>query len=320
MIDTDLPLPCPLPAGWELIHTVQLPAQGTDGLPLGGFSAAAYQPQHDRLWLLSDAPRGHLVPWGGLAKLLAGRASTLTQGPRLLLRDTTGQPLSHDFDGEGLVLQGRSAWIASEGRRTSDRPARLIQIDLGSGQQQQQLPLPPSWRASPGRGLAANKGPESLTALAPSELLLAAERPLLQNDAVAAVPLARSSREGALRAAGSLDLGSDGQEEGLTDLLALPVRRRLLAIIRGYRPPFTWTARLLLFPYPQSSAPPLQSLVGWDLLAEGLPADNWEALAIGPPLPDGRTTLVLATDDNFNPLQANWIAVLAPRRTSACSD
>ena len=33
----DLPLPCPL---------------------------EAFQPKQDRLWLLSDAPIGHLVPWG----------------------------------------------------------------------------------------------------------------------------------------------------------------------------------------------------------------------------------------------------------------
>ena len=60
----DLPLPCPLEAGWELVRTIALPRTLADGRPLGGFSAAAYQPKQDRLWLLSDAPIGHLVPWG----------------------------------------------------------------------------------------------------------------------------------------------------------------------------------------------------------------------------------------------------------------
>ena len=61
----DLPLTCPLEAGWQLVRTIRLPRMLADGRPLGGFSAAAYQPKQDRLWLLSDAPIGHLVPWGG---------------------------------------------------------------------------------------------------------------------------------------------------------------------------------------------------------------------------------------------------------------
>lgn len=65
------------------------------------------------------------------------------------------------------------------------------------------------------------------------------------------------------------------------------------------------------------------SLAGWhgraarktllgDLLAAGLRADNWEGMAFGPDLPDGRKTLVLVTDDNFNQLfQSTIIAWIA---------
>lgn len=87
----DLPLPCPLEAGWQLVRTIRLPRMLADGRPLGGFSAAAYQPKQDRLWLLSDAPIGHLVPWGGLAMSTDWRA-TNTAGwwrwirPRLVRR------------------------------------------------------------------------------------------------------------------------------------------------------------------------------------------------------------------------------------------
>lgn len=125
----ELALPCPLDAGWELVRTVVLPKRGADGSPLGGFSAAAYKPELDRLWLLSDAPRGHLIPWSGLSQLLNGQSTSLHPGPRLLLRDGFGHPLPEGFDGEGLVLVDNSAWIASEGRRTPDRLARLIRID-----------------------------------------------------------------------------------------------------------------------------------------------------------------------------------------------
>ena len=75
----DLPLPCPLEAGWQLVRTIRLPRMLADGRPLGGFSAAAYQPKQDRLWLLSDAPIGHLVPWG--AWLHGSRAGGIRCGP-----------------------------------------------------------------------------------------------------------------------------------------------------------------------------------------------------------------------------------------------
>ena len=318
----DLALPCPLDAGWELVRTLELPKQGADGVPFGGFSAAAYQPELDRLWLLSDAPRGHLVPWGGLARWLNGQSTTLHPGPRLLLRDGIGHPLPKGFDGEGLVLESNNAWIASEGRRTPERTARLIQIDIKTGRQRKALPLPPSWRELPGRGLAANRGPESLTVLAPSELLLVAERPLLQSHDPLLVPMARVHQGKAVRPQGTLQIPLPAERAGLTELLALPAQRHLLALVRGFQPPSTWTAQLLLFPYPNSSdtPPPLQPVHGWNLLAAGLPPDNWESLAIGPRLRDGRTTLVLASDDNFNPLQSSWVAVMAPRRDQPCAD
>ena len=316
----DLPLPCPLEAGWELVRTIALPRTLADGRPLGGFSAAAYQPMQDRLWLLSDAPIGHLVPWGGLARWLEGQPDTLRPGRRLLLRAGEGEPLPEGFDGEGLVIEGRQAWIASEGRRSQDRRARLIRIDLASGRLQQELPLPQAWRASPGQGRGSNKGPESLTALAPGDLLLAAEAPLLQQQAEAGISLMRRAPGDALRAAGGLDVGAAGRHDGLTELLALPTRQQLLGLRRGFAPPDQWTARLQLFALPEHQGPPLQPIIGWDLLETGLPPDNWEAMALGPVLSDGRQTLVLASDDNFNPLQSNWVAVLSPRRTTACTD
>ena len=316
----DLPLPCPLEAGWQLVRTIRLPRMLADGRPLGGFSAAAYQPKQDRLWLLSDAPIGHLVPWGGLAPWLRGQRDTLRPGRRVLLREGDGQPLPQTFDGEGLVIEGRQAWIASEGRRSQARRARLIRMDLGNGRLQQELPLPQVWQASSGQGLGSNKGPESLTALGPGDLLLAAEAPLLQHQSADGISLMRRRPGEEIRSAGALDVGATGRYDGLTELLALPTRQQLLGLRRGFEPPDRWSARLQLFGLPESQGPPLQPIIGWDLLEAGLPPDNWEAMALGPALSDGRQTLVLASDDNFNPLQSSWLAVLTPRRTTACTD
>lgn len=317
----DLPLPCPLSVGWELVRLLELSRTAADGRPYGGFSAAAYQARLDRLWLLSDAPTGHLVPWGGLAKVLSGVQRELHPGPRLLLRDSNGTPLPPGFDGEGLVVQGDAAWIVSEGRRTPERRARLIRITLQNGRIQEELALPEAWLERPGQGLDANRGPESLTALAPGDFLLGAEAPLQQQSSGRVVALARRRPGADSIAFGALDLGPLGPHDGLTALLALPSRDRLLALRRGYELPSNWSTLLQLFPLPRSKvAPPLQPLIGWDLQAAGLPPDNWEALAVGPVLSDGRPTLVLASDDNFNPLQTNWVAVMAPQQSEACTE
>ena len=44
-------------------------------------------------------------------------------------------------------------------------------------------------------------------------------------------------------------------------------------------------------------------------LAPGL--DNFEGLAFGPPLPDGRPTLIIVSDDNFNETQRTWFLQFA---------
>lgn len=47
--------------------------------------------------------------------------------------------------------------------------------------------------------------------------------------------------------------------------------------------------------------------------------DNMEAMSWGPPLPDGTRVLVFASDDNFNPAQANQILVTAYRPSPPCA-
>ena len=154
--------------------------------------------------------------------------------------------------------------------------------------------MPEAWRATTGQGLGSNKGPEALTALGPGDLLLAAEAPLLQHQADDGISLMRRAPGDAIRSAGALDVGGTGRHDGLTELLALPTRQLLLRLRRGFEPLDQWSARLQLFALPEPQGPPLQPIIGWDLLKAGLPADNWEAMALGPALSDGRQTLVLA--------------------------
>lgn len=323
-------LPCPPEAGWELIRRQELPRAADDGLPLGGFSAIAYQPEADRFWLLSDAPQGHLVPFGGVARWIRS-GTPLQLGTRLLLRDGGGEPLPKRFDGEGLVLRGDQAWIVSEGRRSKrwqgQRPPQLLRFSMADGRLQQEVALPAAWRFAPGRGLESNKGPEALSSDPDGGLLLGAEAPLRQDRTqgdVDVVRLARRAPDGQMQELGRLSIGPAGsaslRSQGLTELLTLKQPRGLLALLRSYVPPSAWTAQLQWLPWPAGpAAPPLRPVAGWDLLASGLPPDNWEGMTWGPRLADGRRALVLVSDDNFNPAQRSWVAVLAPRRTAACS-
>jgi hypothetical protein len=306
---------------------------------MGGFSAAALDPADGRLWLLSDTPEPELVPVWGLAAL--GRLP-LRVGRRLPLRGPDGAPFPAPLDGEGLVIDGDDAWIVSEERRSPDRPAQLLRFDRRSGQLRRAQPLPEAWRAAPGRGLGANQGPESLTRLRPllspplrsrlsaspgaaePALVLAAERPLLL-DPPGVIRLLRHGAEG-FEPLGAIALALPGPHWGLTELMVLP-GGGLLGLVRGFEPPASWWTQLVLLPplqtQPRSGSssplePLLQPQARWDLRATGLPPDNWEGMAPGAPLPDGRPTLLLVSDDNFSPLQANRLARIAPGRGSGC--
>lgn len=175
-------LPCPLDAGWALIRLWELPKRADNGLSLGGFSAAAYQASDDRLWLVSDASRGYLLPVGPVAKALQS-GGQLQVGPRLVLRNQSGTPLPSTSDAEGLVLTGdHGVWIVSEGRRRAGHQARLQRFSLRNGRLLETMSLPSSWTALPGQGLAVNQGPESLTRSIDGGMVLAAEAPLTPLD------------------------------------------------------------------------------------------------------------------------------------------
>jgi hypothetical protein len=211
----------------------------------------------------------------------------------------------------------------------------LLRFDRRSGELELALPMPAEWQPAPGRGLDSNKGPESLTLLLrqgkPAVLLMAAESALLQDPPGQVRVLGWSLGASMESPAGDptplqplrLPVG-DGW--GLTDLLALPEASNealLLGLQRRFQAPDQWSNRLVLYPLPKpitaaGNAAPLSPLMSWDLKALGLTPDNWEAITPGPPLKDGRPTLLLAADDNFSPFQDNHLVQLAPRRTAAC--
>ena len=312
-------LPCPLEAGWSKQLEVQLPEHS------GGYSAIGYQQSAHRLWLLSDLPEGNLSAW---------TVPTPTTAPRLLQSLPLQVPpqITQQLDGEALVLDGDQLWVASEGRRSSERPAQLLRFSLSPAALLQAISLPAAWQPSAEQGLESNAGPESLARLSrspqPLELLMAAERPLRQGPPDQ-VPLLRwhwpngrdprrdapqAEPQGALRA-------PEGGGWGLTDLLVLhpagPGAPQLLSLWRRYRDPLQWDNQLRLYPLPAAGAV-AEALQHWDLHAMGLTPENWEGLSLGPELLPGQPSLLLISDDNRNPLQTSRLAQLQALRSPSC--
>lgn len=319
-------LPCPAEAGWELVARARLPRREANGQPSGGFSAASYQSDTDALLLLSDAPQGRVGAWGGVRRL--GRVPLQP----LFQLDLTGSPgasLPAEIDGEGLVVLGERFWVASEGRRRTDRPAQLLAFDRASGQLERAYPLPADWQPAPGRGLGANQGPESLALLRQpgqaDRLLMAAESPLLQDPPgqVRLLDWTLGPTSAISRPLTRLAIPA-GAGWGLTDLLVLDAASPtpgLLALLRRFQAPDQWQIHLAHYPLPDDQTDPdgvVEPLHQWDLIAAGLPPDNWEALTPGPAQADGRPSLLLASDDNFSALQDNHLAMLVPRRSAPC--
>jgi hypothetical protein len=330
----ELALPCPSSAGWQVVRQIELPRFNRGGRALGGFSAAIYKPKPDQLWLLSDLPQGSLSIWDlALAGLAKGKelARPLPPPRELPLRGGASAALSAAIDAEAMVLLGDQLWVASEGRRSAERPPQLLKFHVGSGELLQAVALPAAWQAAKDSGLASNGGPESLTLLpgrhGRPQMLMAAEHPLLQDPARQLRLLLWSWPQGLeprrdppqAREWGSLLL-PPGPDWGLTDLLALP-SNQLLALLRRFEAPDRWQIRLALYPLSTAApaARPARPLAQWDLIARGLSPDNWEGLSFGPRLADGRPSLLLVSDDNLRPFQANRVALLSPRQTDSCS-
>ena len=116
---------------------------------------------------------------------------------------------------------------------------------------------------------------------------------------------------------------TDVQVNGLVEAIALD-RDRLLTLERQWLPGVGIEIKLYAVnlagapnvaridpPASLALSPAAKTLV-LDFADLGLPLDNFEGMAFGPPLADGRRPLVLVSDDNFNPdLQKTYVLAFA---------
>nr|KAJ8743428.1 esterase-like activity of phytase family protein [Delftia sp. PS-11] len=117
---------------------------------------------------------------------------------------------------------------------------------------------------------------------------------------------------------------------GISEIL-LDGPGHLLVLERSYSPGHGFGARLyrIALDAPDTLAQPSLARAPQPVAAKELIADlstiqrgrldNMEAMAWGPALPDGRRLLVFASDDNFNPAQANQVLITAYLPPERCA-
>ena len=253
------------------------------------------------------------------------------------------------IDPEGIeFVSPDRLYISSEGD-TGARP--LIEPFVNffnlEGEQIGALPIPEKFLpdGDGNTGIRDNNAFESLTST-PDKLVLytATENALLQDGPQASLADGSPSRVIEL----SLEDQESGREfiymvdpipvtpdqtgadadNGLVDLQAVDNNGTLLAMERSYVEGFGNTVKIFeisldaatdvsaipsLASRSDTQAPyiPISKRLVVDIADLGIQPDNLEAMAFGPKLPDGRSLLILVSDNNFNPRQTTQFIVLA---------
>jgi len=234
------------------------------------------------------------------------------------------------FDGEGIALEPSGRLLVSSETEPS---IRELSPD---GKLLATLPVPPMFLSSEGRGTRKNQGFESLTLAPGNGVLWTANERALQQDGPddktrpSSVRLLRFERRRGgfvpgpqlVYEVGPIEApGSGFSIRGLAELLALP-GGDLLALerefvqgrglrIQIYRVSLAGATDVSAFDaLTGKTYRPVAKTLVYDFTRAGFVPDNLEGMTFGPRLRDGSRTLVLVSDDNFEPLQQTQIVAL----------
>ncbi len=317
----------------ELLDVAALKGGGRiEGSLVGGLSGLTYDRKRELFYAVSDSATGRARFYSLRIELQGspvelGEIEVVSVTPLL---DFDRQPFAElSVDPEAIALAPNDTlWVASEGqiRRQIDPFLRQFRID---GSPVRELSLPAGTRAS----LDSSSGPRhnlafESVAISPDGawLFTATENALIQDGPTADLQVSSPVRLYRFAAAsGRLDAvwryevdpipaapdPADGfNVSGLVELAAMD-SRTLLALERSYVTGVGHGARLYqvsldrvqLDTREQESIQKLP-LAAKELIIDlerlGVPLDNLEGMSFGPELPDGRRTLLLVSDDNFN--------------------
>ncbi len=320
----------------EVLGEIPLPHDLVlDGAPVGGLSGLDFDPATGDYWAISDdrserAPArvyrlrvdlvgGHLVP-----------ASFKVLETRFLAREG-GEPFPRrGLDPEGIAFGGDRLFVSSEGEAGAGLAPFVAEASL-AGRVVRELPLPARYLpTAPGVGVRENLAFENLAVVPGGRELLAATEGALASDGPASdfgVPSrARVLRWYLTRPAAApaeyfypLEAVSGAVPErpgfrvnGLADIRPLDANR-FLALEREWVEGRGYSLRIYVVSLARATE--ISRLEGAALAAarpaekrqlvdlarlDGVQLGNFEGMAFGPPLADGRRLLVLVADDNFH--------------------
>ena len=248
-------------------------------------------------------------------------------GPVIVLK------MSFPLDLEGIVITPDGFIVSSE------KGPRVLEVDR-SGKLRRDIPLPPHFsKARDNKSLESlSMSPDGRYLFTTSEEALSCDGAKATTTAGTRIRILRTNRDGSEpeeHAYVTDPLPHDGGDYGVADLAALSADD-VLVLERGWARGAGNTARIyrvsladpvtscLSVPELTAQAPLLPKRLVVDLAklpVTGLPAakqkqdsallDNYEGLAIGPVLPDGRRSLIVVSDDNAHADQFARIVVLA---------
>ncbi|MGB6361646.1 MAG: esterase-like activity of phytase family protein, partial [Thermoanaerobaculia bacterium] len=314
------------------------PMQLFDGAVVGGLSGISYDAEREQYYAISDdqgvlsPPRLFTLKIDLEGGTLGPDGVTLTRVTELLTRD--GGPMAtYEVDGEGIVFTDDGSFVVSSEGNIDRGVDPFVREYSRDGELIRQIALPKKIlpNETGRRGVRHNLGLESL-ALAPGGRILftAVENAVVQDGPEA--DLEQRSPARILK----LDLGRGRVEaeylywvepiptdsayengfknNGLVELLAID-EETLLALERSFAAGVGNSIRLYRISLREATdirrlnrlagvdletVTPVEKVLLLDLDELGIRLDNIEGMAFGPVLPDGRRTLLLISDDNFN--------------------
>lgn len=268
----------------------------------------------------------------------------------ITLTDATGAPYAAgSLNPEGLALAADGRLFLSSEGDTAVSPPILPFVDQFNlnGEHVAALTIPATYLPTTAgdTGVRPNRAFESLS-ITPDQqtLVTGVENALLQDGPAADLDQESPSRVLVYDLAGAQPVhemvyivdavpvapepASGDRDNGLSDLLTLDNNGTFLALERNYSEGVGNSIRLYEANTqgaldvlgvtslshdgaPYEIDPPIAKRLIADLSELGLDPDNVEGMAFGPILPDGRQSLILVSDNNFNPAQTTQIIALA---------
>ena len=312
---------------------------------VGGLSGITYNPDKEIYYAISDDRSSKAAARFYTLKIDLDTEKILEETVTFIdvttLLNETGQPFpTLSIDPEGITLNRESLFISSEGDRKRQIQPFIREFSL-IGKQLQSLPIPDKFLIQANSGIRNNRALENLT-ITPSKkyLFTATENALIQDGTEANISTGSPCRvlqydlikgepeKEFLYITEPITSTSNNfgnfKTNGLVELIALD-DTHLLSLERSFS--LDSGNVIKLFQVNLSNADniqhinrlstqsthisPVQKELLLDLSNLELISDNIEGMTFGSRLADGRRSLILVSDNNFNPLQSTQVLIFS---------